>query len=67
MARIAREKSETKIYYIILRGIDERDIFLKDFDYEKFLEYVRKSKEKSGFKVYAYCLMINHAGLSSIA
>jgi len=29
MARIAREKSETKIYHIMLSGIDKRDIFLK--------------------------------------
>ncbi|WP_156774448.1 hypothetical protein [Alkaliphilus oremlandii] len=54
MVRIAREKSETKIYRIMLRGIDKRDIFLKVSDYEKFLEYIRKSKEKAEFKVYAY-------------
>lgn len=29
MVRIAIEKSETKIYHIILRGIDKSNIFLK--------------------------------------
>ncbi|WP_091541557.1 transposase [Alkaliphilus peptidifermentans] len=60
MPRIAREKSETGIYHIMLRGIDKRDIFLKDADYERFTEYMRISKEKTGFTIYAYCLMTNH-------
>ncbi|UNC90641.1 REP-associated tyrosine transposase [Candidatus Contubernalis alkaliaceticus] len=60
MARTAREKSETGIYHIMLRGIDKRNIFLKDSDYEKFTEYIKKAKEKTAFTVFAYCLMPNH-------
>ncbi len=60
MARTAREKSETGIYHVMLRGIDKRNIFLKDSDYEKFIEYIKKVKEKTEFMVYAYCLMTNH-------
>lgn len=60
MARTAREKSETGIYHIMLRGIDKRNIFLDDSDYEKFIQYIKKAKEKTQVSVYAYCLMTNH-------
>jgi len=60
MPRGAREKSKTGIYHIMLRGIDKRDIFLSRTDYEKFIEYIGKTKEKVEFQVYAYCLMTNH-------
>jgi len=32
MPRSARQKSITGIYYIMLRGIDKRDIFLENED-----------------------------------
>ncbi|AKL96108.1 transposase [Clostridium aceticum] len=60
MARTAREKSQTGIYHIMLRGIDKRNIFINDLDYEKFIEYTKKAKEKSDFTIYGYCLMTNH-------
>jgi len=60
MARSARAKSKTGIYHIMLRGIDRRDIFLDDGDREKFLYYLFRAKEITGFKLYAYCLMDNH-------
>ncbi|SDL00098.1 transposase [Natronincola ferrireducens] len=63
MTRIAREKSQTGIYHIMLRGIDKRNIFINDSDYEKFIEYIKKAKEKIEFTVYAYCLMTNHVHL----
>lgn len=44
----------------MLRGIDKRDLFLKDSDYQKFIEYIQKAREKSEFTIYAYCLMTNH-------
>ena len=60
MPRIAREKSETGIYHVMLRGIDKRDIFIKESDYQKFIEYIKKAKKKIEFTMYAYCLMSNH-------
>ena len=60
MPKTAREKSETGIYHIMLRGIDKRNLFLEKSDYEKFIEYIVKAKEKTDFTVYAYCLMTNH-------
>ncbi len=63
MARGARQKSATGIYHIMVRGIDKRDIFIGEMDYKKFLQYIEKAKKKVDFRVYAYCLMNNHAHL----
>ena len=63
MSRTARNKSETGIYHIMLRGADRRIIFSDDEDCERFLETLAKVKEVSGFLLYAYCLMGNHVHL----
>ncbi len=60
MPRLARVKSITKIYHIMLRGIDKRDIFLEDEDRIKFLENINNAKEAGHFEIYGYCLMDNH-------
>ena len=60
MPRYAREKSQTGIYHVMLRGIDKRDIFLKQNDYTRFLHYIELAKEKSETSLLAYCLMTNH-------
>ena len=60
MPRKARERSETGIYHVMLKGIDKKDIFAGKQDYEKFLYYVNRAMEISKFEVYGYCLMPNH-------
>lgn len=60
MPRIARQKSCTDVYHIILRGINKQDIFFDDMDRRKFLNELNDSKEKYKFNIYAYCLMDNH-------
>lgn len=60
MPRLARKKSNSEIYHVMLRGIDKRDIFLEKTDYQRFLTAILKAKEKSIFEIYAYCLMTNH-------
>jgi REP element-mobilizing transposase RayT len=60
MPRIAREKSKSGIYHIILRGVNRQTIFEDEEDAEKFLQTLKKYKEESGYKIYAYCLMGNH-------
>ncbi len=60
MPRVAREKSSTGVYHILLRGINREAIFHDDEDMERFLLSLMKCQEKSGFKLYAYCLMTNH-------
>lgn len=63
MPRTKRVKSESGIYHIMLRGINQQVIFEHEEDYERFIEIVEKYKAVSGYKVFAYCLMSNHVHL----
>lgn len=64
MPRMARQKSSTKVYHIILRGNAKQDIFLEKQDYIKFLKEICQTKEKYQYELYAYCLMPNHVHLA---
>jgi REP element-mobilizing transposase RayT len=63
MPRQAREKAESRIYHVMLRGINQQQIFEDEEDNEKFLEVLNECKAISGYKIYAYCLMGNHIHL----
>lgn len=63
LPRSGREKSQTGIYHIMLRGLDKREIFIDDRDNEKFIEALYKAKDVGKFNIYAYCLMKNHVHL----
>lgn len=63
MARQAREKSESGIYHILLRGINRQIIFEDSEDKFKFLECLSNYKTVCGYELYGYCLMDNHVHL----
>lgn len=63
MPRQARKKSESGIYHVMLRGINQQQIFEDEEDYEKFFQILQECKAVSGFKLFAYCLMGNHIHL----
>lgn len=63
MPRLARQKSYTDVYHIILRGINKQDIFFDDTDRWKFSKELKRCKEKYKFEIFAYCLMDNHVHL----
>lgn len=63
MPRKARQKSNTKVYHVILRGNAKQDIFLEKQDYSKFMKEICKTKEKYQYELYTYCLMTNHVHL----
>jgi len=63
MPGVARIKSKSKIYHLMIRGINQQNIFSLDEDYEKFIAILAKYHKKSEYKIYAYCLMGNHAHL----
>ena len=48
------------MYHITSRGDDRKRIYISDYDYNKFLEYVLAAKDKYKFYLYAYVLMSNH-------
>lgn len=63
MPRRAREKSNSGIYHIMLRGINKQMIFKDEEDQVKFVQVLKECKEISGYKLFAYCLMGNHVHL----
>lgn len=63
MPRNVREKSNTGIYHIMLKGINGQVIFEDDEDYERFLQTIMEYRDKCGFTVYAFCIMSNHIHL----
>ena len=63
MPRRAREKSNSGIYHIFLRGINRQNIFEDREDNQKFLYTLQRYKEISAYSLYAYCLMGNHVHL----
>jgi REP element-mobilizing transposase RayT len=60
MPRNARQKSESGIYHIMVRGINRQDIFHDDEDMQRYLETIARMKKENRFEVYGFCLMTNH-------
>lgn len=63
MPRKARVISKTGIYHIVLRGINQQQIFYEEDDYNKFLQLLKDNKDICVYKLFAYCLMGNHIHL----
>jgi REP element-mobilizing transposase RayT len=63
MPRTGRNKSKTKIYHLILRGINKQTIFEDDEDRIKLIQTIQECKYRSSLELYAYCLMSNHIHL----
>ena len=63
MGRKPRLHIEGGLYHIVTRGNNRKEVFKEDRDYIAFLNILQKLKEKSSFKLYAYCLMPNHIHL----
>lgn len=60
MSRLLRRLGYSQIYHIILKGIDNQDIFYDNQDRNFFLKQVSITKNDFNYIVYAYCLMTNH-------
>lgn len=63
MPRIARIAPEGCVYHILTRGNNRQDIFKDNIDYRKYIEILKRYKEKYKFKLYHYVLMKNHVHL----
>ena len=63
MPRAAREKSESDVYHVMVRGIDRTNLFYDEEDRHEFLRRLKRYRDECGFAVYAWCLMSNHAHL----
>ena len=58
MPRVARIKSKSNIYHIMIRGINQQDIFTDDEDDEKFLVILDHYRQKIELEIYAYFLTV---------
>lgn len=63
MPRSARKQSDWGMYHAMLRGINRQRIFEDDDDRRLFLRILEETKEKTGFRLFAWCLMPNHVHL----
>ncbi|MFD2214959.1 transposase [Metabacillus endolithicus] len=63
MPRIARKKSRSGIYHVMLRGVNKQMIFEDDVDRIRFLETIKKYRDQYKYSLYGYCLMDNHVHL----
>lgn len=63
MVRMARKKSSTGIYHVMVRGINKEPIFRANKDRADYLNILARIKEIAPFIIHAYCLMENHVHL----
>lgn len=63
MARYPRRKSDSKVYHVMLRGIDRMPLFFDNEDRIRFLETMDRMNQEKQYEIYAYCLMDNHLHL----
>jgi REP element-mobilizing transposase RayT len=60
MPRQARIDTPGALHHVIARGIERRDIFLKDRDREDFVNRLGTILEKTGTQCFAWALIPNH-------
>ncbi|SHK52676.1 transposase, partial [Paramaledivibacter caminithermalis] len=63
MPRQKRETSKTKIYHIMMRGNEKKNILIDEEDKMKFIDIMIDKKKYEDYYLYAYCLMDNHVHL----
>jgi len=52
--------NEIGYYHVINRGVEKRNIFLEQEDYNKFLDILIDVKKKYNLIIHSFCLMTNH-------
>ena len=63
MPRIARIVAPEYPHHVVQRGNRRLDVFFSDEDHLAYIDFLRKACQKYGVKIWAYCLMTNHAHL----
>jgi putative transposase len=63
MPRTARIAPKEFVYHVLSKGNNKQIIFQDEDDCQKYIDVLRKYKEKYKFKLYHYVLMTNHVHL----
>jgi putative transposase len=54
---------EGAVYHVVVRGNQRQNVFKHEVDYQKYLKFIKKYKNRHKARIYAYCLMTNHIHL----
>jgi REP element-mobilizing transposase RayT len=60
MPRHTRVHAEGLLYHVMARGNNGQNVFLRESDYQAFIEALRTVRQRYPFSLYAYVLMSNH-------
>jgi REP element-mobilizing transposase RayT len=60
MARKPRVHFAGALYHVMCRGNQGQAIFKDDRDRERYLDFLKESQKRFGYRLYAYVLMGNH-------
>lgn len=63
MPRTARVAPRDYVYHVLTRGNNRQNIFKDEEDFGKYIEILKKYKERYQYKLYHYVLMTNHVHL----
>jgi putative transposase len=63
MPRQGRQLSKSKIYHVMIRGNERKNIFHDDEDKKGFIDILSEKNKDRKYGIYAYCLMDNHVHL----
>lgn len=61
MARKPRIHYPGALYHVMVRGNNGEKVLADEIDKRKYFNVLTQYKEKLGFKLYAFCIMDNHA------
>lgn len=64
MARPLRTEAAGAYYHVGARGNDKTEVFSSDEDRRKFVALLEDIVDRTGWRIYAYCLMSNHYHLA---
>jgi REP element-mobilizing transposase RayT len=63
MARKPRVEFDGAFYHVIVRGNQRQRTFHDDQDHQSYLQRIEHYRQRYGFRLYAYVLMVNHVHL----
>ena len=64
MPRTARASVGEICYHVINLGNARQEVFLKNGDYQAFIELIGRASDRVRMRVLAYCVMPNHFHLA---
>lgn len=61
MPRKARIKNNTKVFHVMIQGINKEYIFDEDVEKRTYLKYLKEKIKDKELQMISYCIMSNHA------